>query len=136
MNLDFEATLGHLSLALREEGLFVLARIDVRDHFMREQRRMFRMYEIFEAWSPDLATQTLDDHLDAGVALPTRFVIYEVADGQTAVLASEPLSPLASHAQWRKDFPELAAIADREDDRVARVLAKVQHWAPTETAAV
>ena len=123
---DFESTLGRLSRALRDEGLFALARIDVRDHFMRDQRRMFRLYEIIEAWSPEVAVETVSHHLDAGVLLPTRFVIYELADGETAVVASEPLSSMTSHPHWREEFPDLAIAADREAERVARVLARLQ----------
>ncbi len=126
IDVAFEAALGRVNFALREEGLCALARVDVRDHFMREQRHLFRQYEIIEAWSPDLAVETLGQHLDAGVALPTRFVVYELPDGETAVLASEPLAPMAAHPQWRLDFPALAALADREAERVARVLARVQ----------
>ena len=92
---------------------------------------MFRQYEMLEAWSPDLAVEVLGHNLDAGLMLPTRIVIYELADGETAVLASEPLSPMASHERWRDDFPEIAAVADRESDRIARVLAAVQDYART-----
>jgi len=136
VDLGFESTLGQVNLALREEGLCALARIDVRDHLMREQRHMFRQYEIIEAWSPDLAVETLGSHLDAGIVLPTRFALYELADGETAVLASEPMAPMAAHPQWRADFPALAAAADREAERVARVLARVQQHsrAPARTA--
>ena len=129
VDLNFEATLGHLSRVLREEGLFALARIDVRDHFMRDQRHMFRLYEIVEAWSPDVAVETLSHHLDAGLVLPTRFVVYELADGETAVLASEPLSSMASRPRWRAEFPDLALVADREAERVARAMASLQHLA-------
>src|SRR5512135_26443 len=65
VDLDFETALGAVNRAIREEGLHALARIDVRDHFMRDQRHMFRLYEIIEAWSPDLAVEALGHHLDA-----------------------------------------------------------------------
>ncbi len=135
VDLDFEQTLGAVNLAIRQEGLFALARIDVRDHFMRDQRHLFRLYEIIEAWSPDLAAAMLSRHLDAGLVLPTRLVVYELADGETAVLASEPLSPMASNVRWRLDFPDLAALADRESDRIARVLMAVERHAAARRAA-
>ena len=126
VDLEFEAAVGEVNRALREEGLCALAQIDVRNHFSRDPGHLFRQYLIIEAWSPDLAVKTLDRHLDAGLMLPTRIVLYELADGETAVLTSEPLSPLASHARWREDFPGLADIADAESERLARVLEGLQ----------
>src|SRR5574342_1276655 len=35
IDMDFEAAVGAVSRAIREEGLQTLARIDVRDHFWR-----------------------------------------------------------------------------------------------------
>ncbi len=136
VDLCFELALGAVSHAIREEGLHALARIDVRDHFMRQERHLFRQYEIVEAWSPDLAIAALTHSLDAGLVLPTRFVLYELADGETAVLASEPLAPLAAHADWRAAFPDLAVLADRESNRVARVLDRVQHESADATSTV
>jgi len=126
VDLGFEAALGEANRAIREAGLFVLARFDVRDHFMRDARHLFRQYEILEVWSPDLAFEALSHHLDAGILLPTRIALYELADGETMMLASEPLAPMAAQPQWRAAFPALAAIADRESERIARVLAHVQ----------
>jgi uncharacterized protein (DUF302 family) len=97
---------------------------------------MFRLYEILEVWSPDLAFEALSRDLDAGIILPTRIVLYELADGETAMLVSEPLAPMASQPQWRKDFPALAALADRESERIARVIAHMQHHSSVNTSAV
>lgn len=127
VDLDFETAVREVNRAIREERLQVLARIDVRDELYRHQRHLFRQYLIIEAWSPDLAVKTLARHLDAGLMLPTRVVLHELASGETAVLTSEPLSPLASHPRWREDFPGLADIADEERGRIARVLDRVRH---------
>lgn len=127
VDLGFEAAVGEVSRAIREEGLHVIARIDVRDHFWRDLGRDFRHYFLLEAWSPDLAVEALRHNLDVGAILPTTFAIYELADGETAVVATEPLSPIASEPEWRRNAPALAAIADRESERIARVLARVQH---------
>ncbi len=126
VNVNFETALGALSRALREEGFSTLARIDVRDHFMRDQRHLFRLYEIIDAWSPEVAVQTLSRHLDVGVVLPARFAIYALSDDETAVLANDALSSMAANDAWRADFPDLAAAADVEADRLSRVLANVQ----------
>jgi uncharacterized protein (DUF302 family) len=39
---DFETAVGDVSRALREQGLQVVARIDVRDHFWRHGRDLRR----------------------------------------------------------------------------------------------
>ena len=123
----FDAVLGEASQAIREEGLQIIARIDVRDHFQRELRHDFRQYFLLEAWSPELAFEALRGNLEAGTIFHTTFAIYELADGETVVAATEPLFPLAADPEWRRDAPTLAAVADRECERVARVLGRLQH---------
>lgn len=129
IDLGFEAVVGEVSRALGEEGLQTIARIDVRDHLWRDLGHDFRQYFLIEAWSPELALEALQHDLGVGTILPVTFAIYELADGQTAVVAREPFSPLTADAEWRRAAPELAAIADREIERVARVLAGLQHAA-------
>ena len=127
LDLGFEAVVGEVSRAIRREGLCIIGRLDVRDHFWRDLGRDFRQYFLIEAWSPELALEALRHNLDVGTLLPTTFAIYELADGETAVVAKEPLSPIATEPDWRVDVPAIAAIADRESERVARVLARLQH---------
>ncbi len=122
----FETAVGDLSRAIREEGLRVIARVDVREHFRRELGRDFRQYFMLEAWSPELAREALKQNLDVGAVLPTGFSVYELADGETAVVAREPLSPLAEDPAWRRSSPLLATIVDRETTRVARVFSRLQ----------
>jgi uncharacterized protein (DUF302 family) len=127
VDLGFDAVLEELSRAIREEGLQTIARIDVRDHFWRDIAHDFRQYFVIEAWSPELALDALRLNLDVGAILPTAFAVYELADGETAVVATETFSSLAANPAWRQDSPGLAAIADREDERIARVLDRMQH---------
>lgn len=126
VDLAFETAVGDTSRAIREEGLQVIARVDVRDHFKRDLGHDFRQYVLLEAWSPELAAEALQRNLDAGTLLHTSFAIYELADGETAVVAAEPFSPLAAEPEWRREAPELATIADEEGQRVARVLDRLQ----------
>ena len=126
LDLGFEATVDSLGQALRAEGLRALARIDVRDHFGRELGHYFRHYVLIEAWSPDLALDALRRDLGAGTSLITSFALYELADGETAVVAQRPLASVAEDYGWRREAPALAAIADRESGRIARVLDRLQ----------
>jgi uncharacterized protein (DUF302 family) len=127
IDLGFETVVGEVSRAIREEGLQTIARIDVRDHFWRDLGHDFRQYFLIQAWSPELALEALQHDLDVGTIVPATFAMYELADGQTAVVAREPFSPLTADPEWRRAAPELAAIAHREAERVARVLARLQH---------
>ena len=126
VDLGFEAVLGEANRAIREEGLQVIARIDVRDHFWRDLGHDFRHYFLIEAWSPGFALEGLRHNLDVGTILPTTFAVYELADGKTAVVAKELFSSLAADPEWQRDAPALAAIAHQESERVARVIARLQ----------
>lgn len=134
VDLGFDAVVGEASRAIREEGLQMIARIDVRDHFWRDLGHDFRHYFLIEAWSPELALEALRHNLDVGTILPTTFAIYELADGETAVVMSEPLSRMAAEPDWRRDTPALAAIADRESARAARVLVRLQDTSSSQAA--
>ena len=129
VDLGFEAALGETARAIQREGLQIIARIDVRDHFWRDLGHDFRQYFLIDAWSSELAVEALRRNLDIGAILPTTFGVYELADGETAIVAREPLLPLTATADWRRQEPALAALADLETDRVARVFAALQHRA-------
>jgi uncharacterized protein (DUF302 family) len=126
VDLEFESAVAETSRLIREEGLKIIARIDVRDHFRRDLSHDFRRYLLIEAWSSKLAVDALRHNLEVGPVLPITVAIYELADGETAVVAKEPLAPYASNAAWRRDFPELAAMADEEAERTARVFAALK----------
>src|SRR4026209_375796 len=89
LDRGFAATLADVSRALREEGLQTVGRFDVRHHFLQTQRHDFRRYFMIQAWSPELALEALTANLDVGTSLLATFAIYELADGETAVVASE-----------------------------------------------
>ena len=135
VDLPFEEAIGIARRAVREQGLDVIARVDVRDRFRRELAHDFRRYLLFEVWSPELALEALRQDLDAGTILPTTIVIYELADGETAISAREPLFPLAAHAGWRQHAPALATMADLESERIARVFATLTRGASLARAA-
>jgi uncharacterized protein (DUF302 family) len=122
INLDFETAAGETSRLIRQEGLKIIARVDVRDHFWGDGSHDLGRYLLIDAWSSALAADALQHNLDVGPILPITFAIYELTDGKSVVVAKEPLAPHAGNATWRRDFPELATMADEEAERVARVL--------------
>jgi len=127
VDLDFESALGETARALHEEGLQTIAQIDIRAHFRRDLAHDFRQYYVVDAWSSRLAIAALAHDLDAGAILPTRLAIYELADGETAIVAAEPLASMMSEPEWQRQSPELAMLAREESRRIARVLQRLQH---------
>jgi uncharacterized protein (DUF302 family) len=122
----FEAVVGHVSRALREEGFHVIGRIDVRDHFWRDLGRDFRHYFLIQAWSPEWAVEALRHDLDLGTVLPVTIAVYELADGETAVVANEPFAPALETGELQRNS-ELGKIALAESERIARVFDRLQH---------
>ena len=68
IDLPFEAAVGEATRAIQLEGLTVIARIDVRDHFKGALRHEFRQYMLLEAWVPALAFEEIKADLDEGSA--------------------------------------------------------------------
>lgn len=134
---DFDRIVVDMLKALQDEGLEILARVDVREHFKRVLGREFRRHLMFDVWSPDLAFGAIRQDLEVGTSVTTRFVIYELADGETAVAAAEGLSPLFHNSAYRSEHPGLAVLADRERERTTHVLARLQrkHAGPIASAA-
>ena len=65
--------------------------------------------------------------LEVGTFVMTRFIVYELADGETVVAATEGLSPLLTDSACRSEHPGLATLADRERERAAHVLVRLEH---------
>jgi hypothetical protein len=65
-------------------------------------------------------------NLEVGTILSTTFAIYELADGETVVVAKELFSQIAADPDWRRDAPAVAAVVDRQGLRVARVLERLR----------
>jgi uncharacterized protein (DUF302 family) len=55
VDLEFEAVVSETARALHDEGLELIARVDVRDQFRIALRHDFRRYTLLEGWSPALA---------------------------------------------------------------------------------
>ena len=120
---DFDRVLVDVLKAFQDEGLEVASRVDVREHFKRTLGREFRRYLVFDVWAPDLAMNAIRQDLEIGTFIMTRFVIYELADGETVVAATEGLSRLVEECSL--EHPGLAALADRERQRAAAVLSRL-----------
>ena len=128
-----DATVNIVNAAIRAEGMESLARIDVREQFARELSHDFRRYVLVQAWSPEVARDALRHNLDVATVLPAAIAVYELGDGETVVVANCPFAALADDYQWRADSPVLAAIADREIQRLARLIDRIVDTAARHT---
>ena len=123
----FNRALGAVIHAVRDEGLEVISSLDVREHFRRTLGLEFRQYARLEVWSPDLAFLALKRDLPAGTVMPTTLAVYELADGETAVVARQASLPAASERGCRCEEDSLRTIAAQERGRITRVLARLRH---------
>jgi uncharacterized protein (DUF302 family) len=115
--------------ALRLEGLHIIGCVDMQDYAKRFARHDLRQYVLLQALPAHLTIDALKHDLDAGTLLPVTIAIYELADGETAVVAGEPFAPLLADLAWQTAAPELATIAVRESRQLARAIGRLQRMA-------
>jgi uncharacterized protein (DUF302 family) len=111
IDLPFEQAIAETTRALELEGLAVIGRLDVRDHFRVELLHEFRRYMLLEAWVPLAAFDALKSDLDAGATLPIRAAIYELADGETAVVVDDRGGPGARVLGRLRRLPRAACVS-------------------------
>lgn len=127
VDADFDRTLIETMRAVQLEGLDILTRLDVREHLKRHANHECRRYVLLQVASPDLLLRALQTDIESGPFLPMSLAVYELADGETAVEATEPFAPVISDAAWRRGSPQLAALADKEGALLAKALSRIQH---------
>ena len=131
---SFDRTVDEAIHAFGEEGLDVISRFDVREYLRRRLQHDFRRYVLLQVSAPRLMFEALRDDLGVGAILPVTIAIHELADGETAVVASEPFGAVLCDMRWREAAPALAKLADEESEQVARGLARLQHLGPHQQA--
>lgn len=129
LDVPFDLAVAETSQVLREEGLDVVARFDVRDYLVRTLHHECRRYMLLEALAPELMLEALQHDPGIGPILPVTVGVYELADGETAVVASPPLAPVLSDFGWRAATPALATIGDRASEQLAQALDRLQRTA-------
>lgn len=124
VDAPFDATLGAAVASFRAAG-FSVSVMDVGRMVEEELRRDSRRYALLTAVSLDLLAHAIALDLDAGVAVPCDVAIYELADGRTAVAASEPMSELTYSLAWQRENPPLARVAAELGERVGHALSDI-----------
>lgn len=111
IDLPFETAVGATTGAIQREGLTVIARIDVREHFKTELHHGFRQYMLLEAWVPALAFEEIRADLDEGPRTPLRFAVYELADGETAITVDQRNAPAERVMGRLRRLPRAAPLS-------------------------
>lgn len=127
IDADFDRTLLECMRAVQLEGLDIITRFDLREHLKRHAHHDCRRYVLLQVASPQLMLRALQTDIESGPFLPMTLGVYELADGETAVEATEPFAPVISDVAWRHASPALAALADKESGMLANALGRLQH---------
>jgi uncharacterized protein (DUF302 family) len=123
----FLTALDAIKQALAAEGLDIVGRIDLRDLLARSTGRETRRYIVLHAAAPEALLEAIREDLGSPTTLPAAVAIFELADGETAVIVTEPFAAFLADPGWRAEAPHLAALADRECERLARALDRLRH---------
>ncbi len=117
--LSFDAALGRVRDALKQEGFGVLTEIDLRAAFKEKLGRAFRPYVILGACNPPLAFKAISTDPSVGLLLPCNVTVEWIADDRTAVRLTDPEALLSTWAL--NGAPELASVARDARERMWRV---------------
>lgn len=77
---SFEDALSSVIAALDERKFGVMWRLNFRDRLREKGLEFDTNYEVLEVCNPPKAKEVLSRHLDAGVFLPCKVVVYEEGD--------------------------------------------------------
>lgn len=130
LDLPFERALSETLSALAAAQVDVVGLLDVTKYLASRLHHDFRRYTLVQTMSAQATFEALHRNLGIGAILPTTVAVFELADGETAVVVAEPFGGLASHADWRRAFPSLAATADQTCDQLALALSHLPQRHP------
>lgn len=120
LNRPFDDVVADLPAALKSQGFGVLSDIDMQATLLAKLGVTFRQYRILGACNPPLAHQALSTDLRAGVAMPCNVVVYERDDGQTQVVAVDPLAAMTAVGN-----AALEGVATQVRDKLTAALAAI-----------
>jgi uncharacterized protein (DUF302 family) len=122
LDKPFEQAVAAVNAVLRDAGFHVMARVDLRDDMRRLMRHDFRQYLLLTVATPGMLFESLRRDLAIGPFLPATVAVYELADGETAVVASIPSGALLRSRSWKEAQPRVAALAAKEAERLTGAL--------------
>lgn len=106
-----------ITAALQQERFGVLTRIDLHDKFKEKLGKDVQPVVILGACNPQLAFEAYSKNPDVTALLPCNVVVRELGPGSISVELAKPSSLMAFLGD-----PQLAAMAEQADARLARAL--------------
>jgi uncharacterized protein (DUF302 family) len=116
----FEKVVEDVTARLKDQGFGVLTTIDVKAKFKEKLGIDFKKYVILGACDPANAHAAILAEEDIGLLLPCNVIVYE-NDGGTVVSIIKP-----TVAMQMIDNPELKAIAEKVEAKLAHVIASIR----------
>ena len=116
-DMGYDDAVSRATDCLAEEGFGVLTEIDVKATLKKKLNVDFRRYVILGACNPELAHQAMTGEPFIGVLLPCNVLVMEREGGGSIVAGLKP-----SAAFSLVDNPDVAPIAEEVEDRLRRVL--------------
>ncbi len=120
LQLPFDAAVGRVTDALKQEGFGILTEIDVGQTLKTKLNVDFRRYRILGACNPPLAYQALQAEDKIGTMLPCNVIVQEAPGGGVEVSAVDPVASMAAI-----DNPKLAGIATTVQAKLKDVIASL-----------
>ncbi len=114
---DFDAVIGRVKDALKNEGFGVLTEIDVAGTLKTKIGKDFRPYRILGACNPNLAFEALNEESNIGVMLPCNVIVQRYDNGEVEVSSIDPATTMQTVGNAK-----LSPIADKVRAALKRVI--------------
>jgi uncharacterized protein (DUF302 family) len=119
LNKPYEAVIGEVTEALKNEGFGILTEIDIKEKMKEKLGIEFRKYVILGACNPANAHKALLAEENIGLMLPCNVIVYET-DGKTVLSVIRPAA-----AMQMIENVELKKIADVVEAQLKRAFDNV-----------
>ncbi len=116
----FGAVVERVRQGLKEEGFGILTDIDMQEALKEKLGVNYPRYRILGACNPPFAHQALQAEVRIGTMLPCHVVVRETEDGETEVVAVDPVASMQA-----VENPELARIAEQIREKLRSVVEKL-----------
>ena len=126
LDAPFEASVTATLAAFRAEGFDLASTLDIREYLARNVQHDCRRYLLLNLLLPHVTLEALQLDPELGPVVFTTIAIFELPDGEAALVARPSLAPAVIDAGERAASHVLAGIADRAAEGLARALDRLR----------